>query len=213
MRIIIIDDDPLVSQALRTILQVDPDITVAALGSDGEDALALYEEYLPDILLMDIRMQKITGLAAGEIVLSKYPDARILFLTTFSDDDYIIKALRMGAKGYLLKQKFESITPSLKAVMAGQSVFGEDIIARLPLMQGKEPRQPASFTQLGVTAREYTLLSLIADGCSNREIAESLYMSEGTVRNAISVLLEKLHLKSRTQLAIFFLKSLSKDLS
>lgn len=213
MKVIIIDDDPLVSQALRTILQIDPDITVAALGSDGAEALPLYEEYHPDILLMDIRMQKITGLAAGEEVLSKYPDARILFLTTFSDDDYIIKALRMGAKGYLLKQNFESIAPSLKAVMAGQSVFGEDIIARLPLIQGTPQRQIASFTQMGVTAREYTLLSLLADGCSNREIAESLYMSEGTVRNAISVLLEKLHLKSRTQLVIFFLKSLSKDLS
>ena len=207
MKVVIIDDDPLVSQSLRTILQADPEVTVAALGSDGEEALALYQEHLPDVLLMDIRMKKVTGLTAGEGVLSQYPDARILFLTTFSDDDYIIKALRMGAKGYLLKQKFESIVPSLKAVMAGQNVFGEDIIARLPHFMESREKEPVNFTSLGITAKELTILALIAEGCSNREIAEQQYISEGTIRNAISVLLEKLRLKSRTQLAIFYLKN------
>jgi len=207
MKVVIIDDDPLVSQSLRTILQTDPDVTVSAIGSDGEDALPLYEKYLPDILLMDIRMKKVTGLSAGETVLSKYPEARILFLTTFSDDDYIISALRMGAKGYLLKQKFESIVPSIKAVMAGQNVFGEDIIARLPHFMDSKPKESMTFTSMGITAKELTILELIADGCSNREIADHQYISEGTVRNAISVLLEKLHLKSRTQLAIFYLKN------
>jgi len=207
MKVVIIDDDPLVSQSLRTILQTDPDVTVSAIGSDGEDALPLYEKYHPDILLMDIRMKKVTGLSAGETVLSKYPEARILFLTTFSDDDYIISALRMGAKGYLLKQKFESIVPSIKAVMAGQNVFGEDIIARLPHFMDSKPKESMTFTSMGITAKELTILELIADGCSNREIADHQYISEGTVRNAISVLLEKLHLKSRTQLAIFYLKN------
>lgn len=207
MKVVIIDDDPLVSQSLRTILQTDPEVTVAALGSDGEDALSLYQEHHPDVLLMDIRMKKVTGLTAGENILSLYPDARILFLTTFSDDDYIIKALRMGAKGYLLKQKFESIVPSLKAVMAGQNVFGEDIIARLPHFMDSRPKVQANFAAMGITAKELTILALIAEGCSNREIAEQQYISEGTVRNAISVLLEKLCLKSRTQLAIFYLKN------
>jgi len=207
MKVVIIDDDPLVSQSLRTILQTDPEVTVAALGSDGEDALALYQEHHPDVLLMDIRMKKVTGLTAGENILSLYPDARILFLTTFSDDDYIIKALRMGAKGYLLKQKFESIVPSLKAVMAGQNVFGEDIIARLPHFMDSRPKEQVNFAAMGITAKEQTILALIAEGCSNREIAEQQYISEGTVRNAISVLLEKLRLKSRTQLAIFYLKN------
>jgi len=207
MKVVIIDDDPLVSQSLRTILQTDPDVTVSAIGSDGEEALPLYEKYHPDILLMDIRMKKVTGLSAGETVLSKYPEARILFLTTFSDDDYIISALRMGAKGYLLKQKFESIVPSIKAVMAGQNVFGEDIIARLPHFMDSKPKESMTFTSMGITAKELSILALIADGCSNREIADHQYISEGTVRNAISVLLEKLHLKSRTQLAIFYLKN------
>lgn len=209
MKVVIIDDDPLVSQALRTILQADPEVTVAALGSDGSEALSLYREHLPDVLLMDIRMRNVTGLSAGEAVLSAYSDARILFLTTFAEDDYIIKALRMGAKGYLLKQKFESIVPSIKAVMAGQNVFGEDIIARLPLIKEVRTAKGPSFEDLGLTAKEHTILTLIADGFSNREIAEQLFVSEGTVRNAISVLLEKLRLKSRTQLAIFYLKSFS----
>jgi len=207
MKVIIIDDDPLVSQALKTILQSDPEVSVAAVGNDGDVALALYREHQPDVLLMDIRMKNVTGIAAGQSVLSVYPDARILFLTTFSDDDYIIKALRMGAKGYLLKQKFESIVPSLKAVMAGQNVFGEDIIARLPHFMETKPKEMMNLSSFGITAKELTILALIADGCSNREIADQQFISEGTVRNAISVLLEKLHLKSRTQLAIFYLKN------
>ena len=207
MKIIIIDDDPLVSQALKTILQSDPEVSVAAVGNDGDAALSLYREHQPDVLLMDIRMKNVTGITAGQSVLSLYPDARILFLTTFSDDDYIIKALRMGAKGYLLKQKFESIVPSLKAVMAGQNVFGEDIIARLPHFMEDKPKEMMNLSSFGITAKELTILALIADGCSNREIADQQFISEGTVRNAISVLLEKLHLKSRTQLAIFYLKN------
>lgn len=209
MNIVIIDDDPLVSEALRTILEADPDVRVLALGKDGSDALPLYEQFKPDILLMDIRMKNVTGLEAGEEVLSRWPDARILFLTTFSDDDYVIKALRMGAKGYLLKQKFESIVPSLKAVMAEQSVFGEEIIARLPLFRESTQRKAPSLDEYRLTPRELEILSLIADGLSNKEISEKLFISEGTVRNAISLLLEKLRLKSRTQLAIFYLKNTS----
>lgn len=207
MNIVIIDDDPLVSEALRTILETDRDVRVLSLGKDGSEALPLYEKFLPDILLMDIRMKNMTGLEAGEEVLSRYPDARILFLTTFSDDDYVIKALRMGAKGYLLKQKFESIVPSLKAVMAEQSVFGEEVIARLPLFRETSQRKAPALEEYRLTPRELEILSLIADGLSNKEIAEKLFISEGTVRNAISLQLEKLRLRSRTQLAIFYLKN------
>lgn len=211
MRIVIIDDDPLVAQALRTILQADPDVHVVAIGNDGDQALSLYQEYLPDILLMDIRMKHVTGLTAGENILQVFPAARIFFLTTFADDEYIIKALRMGAKGYLLKQDFSSIVPSLKTVLAGQSVFGKDIIARLPLFTAKKPVENVSLSKFGITPKEISVLSLIAEGCSNREISDQLFVSEGTVRNSISVLLEKLNLKSRTQLAIFYLKSMTGD--
>lgn len=206
MKVIIIDDDPLVSQALRTILESDADIEVPCIGSDGSEALSLFEAYRPDIVLMDIRMKNVSGLAAGEAVLTAHPDARIFFLTTFSDDDYIVKALRMGARGYLLKQSFDSIIPSLRAVLAGQSVFGGDIAARISFLQHATARKPSLLADYSLSQKEISILELIAEGKSNREIAEQLYVSEGTLRNSISILLEKLELKSRTQLAIFYLK-------
>ena len=132
MRIVVIDDDRLVAISLKTILEATGRITVAAMGGSGKEAIALYEAEKPDVMLMDIRMDGMTGLEAGEQILKNAPDAKLLYLTTFSDDEYIVKALRMGAKGYILKQDFEGIAPALEAVMRGQSVFGETIISRLP---------------------------------------------------------------------------------
>ncbi len=105
MKIIIVDDDCLVAGALKTILEANPDIEVTATGSDGEEACSLYREYLPDILLMDIRMKGMDGLEASRKILGEFPEAKILLLTTFSDDEYIVKALRLGTKGYLLKRE------------------------------------------------------------------------------------------------------------
>ncbi|MHB8065393.1 MAG: response regulator transcription factor [Ruminiclostridium sp.] len=145
-----------------------------------------------------------TILEAGEFLLKHYPDVRILFLTTFSDDAYIIKSLRLGAKGYLLKQNFESIVPALKAVQMGQSVFGDEIVTKLPSLMQKNNEEAFSHPEL--TEKETELLVRIAEGLSNKEISEVLYLSEGTVRNYISILLEKLQLRDRTQLAVFYYK-------
>src|SRR5690606_7007044 len=121
------------------------------------------------------------------------PSARILFLTTFSDDEYIIRALKMGSRGYLLKQNYESIVPSLKAVYNGQSVFGDDIVSRIPTMLQKS-RKP-DFSKYGISEKEAEIITLVADGMNNKEIAATLYLSEGTVRNYLSVILEKLQLR------------------
>ena len=115
MNIIIVDDDSLVAGALKTILEINEDINVAATGSDGLEACELYRKYQPDILLMDIRMKNMSGLEAATVILQEFPQANILLLTTFSDDEYIIKALRLGARGYLLKQDYASILPALRA--------------------------------------------------------------------------------------------------
>ena len=123
MKIIIVDDDCLVAGALKTILETNPDIKVTATGSDGEQACALYREYLPDILLMDIRMKGMDGLEASRKILGEFPEAKILLLTTFSDDEYIIKALRLGTKGYLLKQDYTSIFPALQAVYSARKSY------------------------------------------------------------------------------------------
>lgn len=201
MKILIIDDDPLVALSLKTILETDKDIEVADMGNDGTEALRLYEKHLPDILLMDIRMKNMTGLDAGEQLLQKYPNCKILFLTTFSDDEYIIKALNMGAKGYILKQAFESIAPALHAVYQGQTVFDGQVITRIPelMKTTSTPDLPPEISE-----KDFQLIELVAKGFNNKEIADSLFLSEGTVRNYLSNILEKLDLRDRTQLAIYY---------
>lgn len=202
MNLIIIDDDPFVTGALKILLEANPNITVLASGSNGKEAVSLYRRHRPDILLMDIRMEEMDGLTASEQILQEYSDAKILLLTTFSDDEYIIKALLLGAKGYLLKQDYATIVPALEAVASGQTVFGNEIISRIPsLMQQKES---FDYHSLDINDRELEIIRLIAEGLSNKEIASALFLSEGTVRNYLSSILDKLHLRDRTQVAVFY---------
>lgn len=205
MRVLVVDDDMLVAISLKTILEYDKDMEVAAVGNSGEEAITLYEELKPDVLLMDIRMAGMTGLEAGEKILAKYPDAKILYLTTFMDDEYIVKALTIGAKGYILKQDFESIVPALEAVYSGQSVFGQDIVEKLPELMAK--KNEFDYGKYDISEKEMEIIEEVAAGYSNKEISERLFLSEGTVRNYISTILEKLQLRDRTQLAIFYYKN------
>lgn len=204
MNILIIDDDRLVALSLKTILENEPDVKVLEVAGSGQEAIQLYHKYHADIdiVLMDIRMSGITGLDAGEKILSEYPHAKILYLTTFSDDEYIVRALRIGAKGYLLKQNYESIAPALKAVQMGQSVFGCEIMQKLPDLMAQNNQ--FDYTASGILQKELEIIRFVADGLSNKEIAESLFLSEGTVRNYLSTILNKLTLRDRTQLAIFY---------
>lgn len=205
MRVIVVDDDMLVAISLKTILEADPEVTVVATGSNGEEAIRLYRKHRPDILLMDIQMAGMSGLETGEQILAEDKHARILYLTTFMDDEYIVKALSLGAKGYILKQNFDGIIPALRAVYGGQNVFGDDIIEKLPeLMQSKKRFDYATYD---ISEKEQEIIEEVATGYSNKEIAIRLYLSEGTVRNYISTILEKLSLRDRTQLAIFYYKN------
>lgn len=205
MRVVVIDDDKLVCTSLKTILEAEGNIAVVGVGHNGREAIQLYNRLQPDILLIDIRMEEMTGLEAAEAILSASKQARILFLTTFPDDDYIIKALRLGAKGYIIKQNFESIMPSLRAVYLGQNVYGDDIIARLPRLMNN--RSTVDFSCYSISDKELEIIKLVAEGLNNKEIAYRLYLSEGTVRNTLSIILEKLSLRDRTQLAIFYNKN------
>lgn len=203
MKIVIVDDDCLVSGALKTILGVNEDITVCALGSDGREACELYRLHQPDVLLMDIRMKEMNGLDASAEILKEFPHANILLLTTFSDDEYIVKALRLGAKGYLLKQDYGSILPALRAVSSGQTVFGHEIVSKIPdLIQQTE--KTFDYSACDINSRELDIIRLIANGYSNKEIAAELFLSEGTVRNYLSSILDKLQLRDRTQVAVFY---------
>ncbi len=202
--LIIADDDKLVCQALNLIVNSSDNINVIATGNNGHDAINLYKIHKPDVILMDIRMGEFTGLDAAEEILKSDKNAKILFLTTFADEEYIARALRLGAKGYLLKQNFDSIVPSIIAVMNGQRVFGDEIISKLPDIYSTSI---PNFSNYGLTERETEVVTKIAEGLSNKEISDILFLSEGTIRNYISVILEKLNLRDRTQIAIFYYKN------
>lgn len=202
MEIILIDDDFFITTALKTILEADENIHVTAIGSSGTEAVSLYRQYQPAVLLMDIRMNEMNGLEASEVILKEYPDARILLLTTFLDDEYIIQALKIGASGYLLKQDYQSILPAIHAVASGQTVFGTEITAKIPDLLSRS--NAFLYEKYGLTEREAEIVEMVADGSSNKEIAEQLFLSEGTVRNYLSTILDKLSLRDRTQLAIFY---------
>ena len=202
MKIVLIDDDQLVCMSLKMILEADPDIVVAAVGNDGAEALPLYREHRPDVMLMDIRMKGMNGTDALTGLVQEFPEAKVLFLTTFVDDEYIVKALESGAKGYIVKQNYENIVPALKAVHLGQNVYGTEIMEKLPeIMKNKDT---FDYSASGISEKEYEIITLVADGLSNKEIATTLYLSEGTVRNYLSSILEKLELRDRTQLAVFY---------
>lgn len=204
MNIIIVDDDRLVCMALKTILEAEEGFQIINIGNSADEAITLYSKHQPDLMLMDIRMGEKTGIDAGKIILEKNPLAKILYLTTFDDNEYILDALKIGAKGYLLKQNFDSIIPAIKAVEMGQRVFGDEIISKIPQMMNLASQ--ANFDAYDLSDKEIEIMTLVAEGLSNKEIAASSFLSEGTIRNYISVILEKLVLRDRTQLAIFYYK-------
>lgn len=205
MKVLIVDDDFFITTALKTILESDSEIRVCGSGKNGKEAVNLYESLHPDILLMDIRMEEMDGLAASAEILTHDPAAKILLLTTFLDDEYIVRALKLGARGYLLKQDYNSIIPALKAVYSGQSVYGNEITAKLPALLTDQKNFPWEKHHIG--ARELEVIALVAQGMSNKEISQTLCLSEGTVRNYLSTILDKLNLRDRTQLAVFYLKN------
>ena len=216
MRVIIVDDDPIVAKSLSLILSVEADIEPIATGTRGDDAITLFEECLPDVLLMDIQMPGCDGLSAAEEILSRHPGARIVFLTTFSDDEYIVRALRLGTRGYLIKQDISTIAPALRSVMAGQGVLEGEVLERATTLGARRTSaggtpQPEILSVEGalapLTEREREVVRAVADGLDNREIADTLCLSAGTVRNHISSILAKLGLKNRTQIAVFFYRN------
>ena len=214
MKVLIVDDDALVTQSLATILSVEPDVEVIGRGGSGPEAVEKHRELSPDILLLDIRMPGGDGLGAAEQILAEDKDARIIFLTTFSDDEYIVRALRMGARGYLIKQDVARIAPALRSVMAGVSVLEGEVIERSAAMGlgGRGPARgngqvPRSAVFESLTEREYEVVEAVAEGLDNADVADRLFMSEGTVRNHISSILAKLGLRNRTQVAVLYYRS------
>ena len=211
MRVVIADDDAVVVESLRIVLDAQPDIEVVGCGTDGADAVRLAADSVPDIVLLDIQMPGMDGLSAAERILAAPVPPRVVFLTTFSDDEYIVRALALGAAGYLIKQDVAGVAPALRAVMAGRSVLEGEVLERAVALGAgvpvaEKPDLTAIFPQL--TDREREVVALIAEGLDNREIAAAAYMGEGTVRNHISSILAKLGLRNRTQIAVAYWRAL-----
>ncbi|MBI0070886.1 MULTISPECIES: response regulator transcription factor [Bifidobacterium] len=217
MKVAIADDDPIVCSSLSTILTATGTADVLWTANDGQSALESFQTAggRPDVLLLDVQMPGMDGLEAAEHILAMDSTARVLFLTTFADKEYISRALALGAKGYVIKQDVASVVPALQAVMAGQTVLGAEAVANLSLGEQEEQAQkdtkdtaesvPRRFQTL--TDREREIVALVADGLDNQAIARRLYLSEGTIRNHISAILAKTNLANRTQLAVEWLSS------
>ncbi|MGG1877298.1 response regulator transcription factor [Paenibacillus cisolokensis] len=209
--VLIADDDPFIRESLKLLIGMDSDIEVTAVAGHGEEAVALLDSGVAaDVILMDIRMPICDGVEGTRLIRTKYPDSRVLMLTTFDDDDYIVQALQNGASGYLLKNiPPDRIIQGIKTVHDGNMLIHPDIARKLTGMLRPADRvqtDPSVLERYGLTPAERNIASLIADGLSNKEIAERLFLSEGTVKNYVTDILSKLQLRDRTQIAIFYLK-------
>jgi len=205
--VVLVDDQHLIRQGLKTLLELEPDLNIVGEAANGREAVEFVEKLQPDVVLMDIRMPVMDGVAATREIKSKSAQTKILVLTTFDDDEYIKAALQNGAMGYLLKDTpSEELAVAIRAVYRGYTQLGPGIVKKLltqfPPVTATQPNSPpANLDEL--TKREKEVLRLIATGANNREIAQKLYISEGTVKNHVTNILNRLELRDRTQAAIF----------
>lgn len=206
IRVLLVDDQAIIRQGLKTLLELEPDLEIVGDGANGQIAVELVQSLTPDVILMDIRMPVMDGVAATQTIHRQFPNVKVLILTTFDDDDYVSEALRVGAIGYLLKDTpSEELANAIRAVHKGYAQFGPGIFQKvMSHMPTSTPAQTADIPP-GVeelTKRERQVLVLIAKGASNKEIAKTLYISEGTVKNHVTNILGRLDVRDRTQAAI-----------
>ncbi|SMF67975.1 two component transcriptional regulator, LuxR family [Paenibacillus uliginis N3/975] len=210
--VLIVDDDPFIRESLKLLVGMDAEVEVIGAAAHGAEALELLEGGArADVVLMDIRMPVCDGVEGTKRIRERFPDVRVLMLTTFDDDDYIVEALQNGASGYLLKNiPPDRIIQGIKTVHDGNMLIHPDIARKLTGMlrptSHNAPTEPAALDHYGLTPAEKNIVSLIADGLSNKEISAQLFLSEGTVKNYVTEILGKLSLRDRTQIAIFYLK-------
>jgi DNA-binding NarL/FixJ family response regulator len=202
--LLLVDDQNLIRQGLKALLELEPDIQVVGEAENGAMAIECVRTLNPNVVLMDIRMPVMDGVAATKAICQQFPNVNVLVLTTFEDDNYVSAAIESGAKGYLLKDTpSEEIAAAIRAVDRGYTHLAPGMLAKIMSGQVKKPAPtlPPEIEEL--TPRELEVLKLIAKGANNREIAQVLYISEGTVKNHVTNLLNRLNLRDRTQAAIF----------
>ncbi len=207
MRVLICDDQAIIRDGLEMLMKLEREIQVVGKAQDGAQAVELAARYQPDLVLMDLKMPGMNGIEATRQIHSKFPGIKILVLTTYDDDEWVMDALRAGASGYLLKDTpREEVIKALRGTLAGKSYVDPTVAGKL-IQQVANPQSKPLTTLTGkLTEREVDVLRLVARGLNNADIAEQLHLSEGTVRNYISTILDKLDVQDRTQAAVIALQ-------
>jgi DNA-binding NarL/FixJ family response regulator len=206
IRILLVDDQRLMREGLRILLELESGLQIVGEAENGAAALEAYAELRPDVVLMDVRMPGMDGVEATWRLRERWPDARIVILTTFDDDEYVFEGLRAGALGYLLKDvSGHDLAEAVRTVAAG-GVLIEPSVARKVVAEFARLAPPARAPEVGLpeplSEREHEILQLLAQGLSNREIADRLSLAQGTVKNYVTVILQKLGTRDRTQAAL-----------
>jgi DNA-binding NarL/FixJ family response regulator len=204
IRLILADDQAIIREGLRSLLSLQPDLEVVAEAENGQQATHQVAEFCPDIVLMDIRMPIMDGVAATQHICQTYPKTKVLVLTTFDDDEYVYRAMQYGAQGYLLKHtRIAELAQAIRAVAQGATYLGPGLFAKA--IANLTPYSPLSTPAklLALTPREQEVLYLITTGANNREIGQHLQISERTVKNHVTGILSQLNLRDRTQAAVF----------
>ncbi len=206
IRVLLVDDQRLMRDGLRTLIELETDLDVAGEAGDGLEAVTAYRDLGPDIVLMDVRMPNLNGVEATRRIKADWPEANILILTTFDDDEYIFEGLRAGASGYLLKDvSGKELAEAIRTVANGGTLIAPSVarkviseFARLkPASQDSAESLPDPLSE-----REIEILKVLAQGHTNKEIADQLYLAEGTVKNYVTSILQKIGARDRTQAAI-----------
>lgn len=206
IRLLVVDDQSLICQGLKAMLSLEEDLEVVGIANNGEQALAQVESLRPDVVLMDVRMPVMDGRETTRKICQQYPQVKVLVLSTFDDSQYIADAIRAGARGYLLKDMpSEELAQAIRAVHKGYTQLGPGLLEKFAetVATPEVVAKPALSTISNLTPREQEVLQLVGLGYTNRDIAQSLYISEGTVKTHVTHLLNRLNLRNRAQLAIY----------
>lgn len=207
MKILLCDDQAVIRDGLEMLLTLEKDMQVVGSASDGAEAIELAAQKQPDLILMDLKMPGVNGIEATRDIRARFPHIKILVLTTYDDDEWVFDAIRAGASGYLLKDTpRQKIIEAIRGTMDGKSFLDPAVAGKLMNQISSNQKQPASILAEKLTDRELDVLRLLAKGFNNSDIARQLHLSEGTVRNHVSAILEKLGVSDRTQAAVIAIR-------